>query len=273
MEFKIEGNKVFTSDKDIFEFHGSAVMNWQNQPRQYVNGEETKLVIQLADIIGEKDIDGLRQFHSAHPNITLYKGCVETCCAGCECGVYITPIDQILRSQTYTMQHECIPFTIGNDFFDVLFELGYLTDRDIYVVINMLHKLYDSEKWDDVLYLLHKMDKCALKSYVFEDLYGGKNYDRIQRFTGIGDALYHTMYKSYFGKPCEKIIECVKLLNELKIFPHDQLTGNEIFHQDMKFWNSDIEIKWQQEHNLEEFEKRDIIRWNTLPSSSEEIFL
>lgn len=274
MEFKIEGNRVFTPDKDIFEFHGSATMNWQVMPRQYVHGEEAKLVVQLANIIGEKDIESLRQFHSLHPNITLYHGCVKPCGDGCECNVYVLPIDQILRSQTYTTQQNCLPFTIGNELFDVLFELGYLTDKDIYVIVNMLRKLHDYEKWNDVIYLLHKMDKSALKSYVFEDLYGGKNDDRICRFTGIGDALYHSMYNSYFGKPCEKIIECAKLLTTLKIFPHDQLTGSEIVHQDMQYWSSEIEtnIKWQQEHNLEDFEKRDIIRWNALPSSSREVF-
>lgn len=283
-KFLIDGNKIYTQDLDTFTFHGIANFDRSVFPRQRVQGENTKLVVELVKIIKAKDIEKLRKFKEDHPDITLYHGCVERCSDGCECGVYVLPYEELFRthvaekipimSNGFKMfRTEFHPFVIGSEFFNALFECGYIDRKDAYIVKTMLEKLYSYEKWEDVFHLLEKMDTEALKSYVFEDLYGGEN-PNFQRYVGIGDAIYTACSNTYFGKPCEDMIKCAQLLSKMGILPHDQTTGEEIPHHVMDFWKKDENeiTRWQTEKNIECWETRDISKWQALPTTPEQVF-
>ena len=243
---------------------------------------ECTLVKELREIIFNKDSNKLEEFYKAHPEITLYNGYGSECVCGC--GMYTTSIDLIVQSQTCTESLEHSPFVLGEKFIDSLFELGYITDKDIYIISKMLSGMADYEKWDDVIYLIKKMDPIALKSYCSEqddptkeveyrefysDFTNKMNHYYINKkyYTSIGNYFYDGYATHYYGKIYGKALEFFKILKACDIPLRDDETGEEIPHSSKTdFW--DIEKDIIDAINHENFKERDIEYWDSLPETS-----
>jgi len=243
---------------------------------------DSTLVRELREIIFNKDVIKLEQFNKAHPEITLYSGYGSECV--CSCGTYTTSISLVTQSQTCTELHKFSPFVLGEKFIDALFDFGYISDTDIYVISNMLNSMADYEKWDDVIYLIKKMDPIALKSYYSEQDDPTKDIELLEYFnmfydktytyyinkkyyTSIGDYFYCAHVTHYYGKLHGKALECFKLLKEFGALPHDHETGEEVPHSSMTdFW--DIENNIIDARGHENFNERNIEYWDSLPNTS-----
>ena len=148
----------------------------------------------------------------------------------------------------------------------------------------MLSGMADYEKWDDVIYLIKKMDPIALKSYCFEqddptkeveyreyysDLTNEMNHYYINKkyYTSIGNYFYDGYATHYYGKIYGKALEFFKILKACDIPLRDDETGEEIPHSSKTdFW--DIEKDIIDAKNRENFKERDIEYWDSLPETS-----
>ena len=232
----------------------------KQQMRRYA---DSTIVNELHNIIRTRDIVRLGEFSKRNPEMTLYHGHSSTCMCGCS--TFSSPIDNILMSRFYDDDDSTLN-VIGSTFFDALFEYGYIFDNDIYIIYNMLLRMGDYEKWDDVNYLLKKMNPVALKSCF-------KDNENDSLISGIADAFYWCHTTHYYGKICRGAIECFKILKELGIVPHDdENDGIETSHESQtQFWNIEASISSFQNNRAELFKARNLVYWDSLPSSYQDI--
>lgn len=231
---------------------------------------DMNVVKEFIGIIHARDIEALRKFKTNNPDVTLYHGYTSACnVAGCDCRLHAVPIKSITASAYYKDSHlnSYTPNIISESFYDALFELGYITDNDIYIIFHMLTGLSEYEKWNDVNYLMKKMNPDALKSTRNGDW--GENV-----FLGIADGFYSAYCTHYNGKIDAGAIKCFKMINSLGIYPHDIKTGDEISHESQtNFWDIPASIESFKIRHPDVFNGSDcdIEYWNSLPSSFEEI--
>ena len=244
----------------MYEFYGAAIDKSIGE-RKHTNGS---LVKELRDIIFTSDVEKLAKFKDMNPETTLYQGHLSECMCGC--GQYSTSIDAVTMSQTCNEQLETKPNVLGEKFINKLFEYGYITDKDVYIIFHMLCGMVDYEKWDDVIYLIKKMDPCALKSYY------GEKYDSCTHYCGIGDAFYSSHVTHYYGKVHGKAIECFSLLKSFNVLPRDEKSGLEITHSSKTdFWNIEKDISYSKSQEYFDDGTRNVEYWDSLPSSSSDI--